>query len=135
MSVGAVDEAGVVAGAIRSLGHSNVWEAPPAAWLCPDPILVTPGEWERESLQLDGSERGRRRVRVLVCCEDPRDARATARSVADGLAGVAWEALRGEGLRVVAADVGRPAPVGRDGSGRWLWDLEVAVTSVVGEGR
>lgn len=29
MSVGAVDEAGVVAGAIRSLGHSNVWEAPP----------------------------------------------------------------------------------------------------------
>lgn len=135
MSMCAADVAGIVAGAIRSLGHSNVWETPPAAWLCPDPVLVTAGDWERESLQLDGSERGRRGVRVLVCCEDPRDARATARSIADGLRGVAWETLRGDGVRVVAADVGRPGPVGRDGSGRWLWDLGVTVTAVAGEGR
>ena len=122
---------GVVASLLASLGFSNVFTSPPSAMLCADPIVVTCGSWRRASSQVDGCERGVRTVDVLVCCDDPGDAEATACSVERDLRLADW-AGKGTGwhARVVSADTTAPAPRGRDGSGRWLWGFSVDLTIV-----
>lgn len=118
--------------ALRRAGHGNAFAVPPAAWYCPDPVVCSCGEWAEESRQADGSVRGVRRVLVTCCCEDPGDAEATCRGVAATLASCAW-GWSGDlyGVRVVAVTVGPCGPAGRDGSGRWLWEVDVDMTVVV----
>jgi hypothetical protein len=121
--------------ALREAGYANAYDVPVAAWVCCEPIVVSCGAWERESRQADGCERGRRALLAHVCCDDPADAEATARAVAADLSGRDWSAAETPaGTRLVACDVGRPALRGRDRSGRWVWDVPMAMTGVVGNG-
>ena len=121
--------ADAVAGLLRALGFSNVFTAPPSPRLCADPIVVTCGAWERVARLADDGERGLRTVDVLVCCEDPRDAEATACAVERGLRRADWTGVGGAWhVRVAACDTAAPEPRGRDGSGRWLWGLAATLT-------
>lgn len=129
-------EAAAVAAALRAAGYANAWDVPVSPRLCSEPIVCRQGAFARSSRQEDGGERGCRAVTVTVCCEDPRDAEATANGVAADLAGVDWaRAARPAWLRFVAADVGAPAYLGRDGSGRWLWGMEVRLEEVIDRGQ
>lgn len=121
--------ADLTAALLRSLGYANAFTAPPSALLCTDPIVVTCGAWERAARLADGGERGERSLDVLVCCEDPRDAEATACAVERDLRRADWTG-RGEGwhVRAVALDTTAPEPRGRDASGRWLWGFSVKLT-------
>jgi hypothetical protein len=125
----------MVRDALREAGYANAYDVPVAAWVCCEPIVVSCGEWARESRQADGTERGTRKLVAHVCCDDPGDAEATARAVAADLAAWDWAAAETPaGTRIVACDVGRPVPYGRDRSGRWVWDVPMTMTGVVGNG-
>lgn len=129
------DEARVVRDALRTLGHADAYDVPVAPWLCAEPVVVACGAWERESRQADGSVRWRRGLVVHVCREGRDAVGADARAIAGQMAGLAWSKVdAGGGLRVVACDVGRPSPEGRDSSGRWLWAVPVTLTVVVNDG-
>lgn len=130
MSVSGEGEVLAVVAALRLLGYSNAYRVPVAPWLCEEPIVVSPGEFQRESRQVDGAVRGKRELTVHVCMDDPRDAEVTARHVVARLAGVDWVSLTWAPLRVLAGDVGQPVATGRDSSGRWLWDVPLALTMV-----
>ncbi|MCH4084521.1 MAG: hypothetical protein LKF00_09295 [Olsenella sp.] len=126
-------EAECVVAALRALGHDNAFALPVAPRVCEEPVVVTAGAFSRESLQADGSERGRRALVARVCMDDPGDAEATARAVAAGLRATDWAALceaRGIVPRALACDAAQPAYAGRDGSGRWLWDVALSLTVV-----
>jgi hypothetical protein len=119
----------VVAALLRSLGYCNVFTAPPAASLCAEPIVLAAGELVRDARQADGTERGTLPVGVTVCCDDPRDAEATAHAVERDLRLADWTGENtGWHVRVVAVDTTAPRPLGRDGSGRWLWGLAAHLT-------
>lgn len=125
----------VVRDALREAGYANAYDVPVAAWVCCEPIVVSCGEWQRESRQADGSERGRRALLAHVCCDDPSDAEATARAVAADLADRDWAGAKmPAGTRLVACDVGRPVFFGRDRSGRWVWEVPMTMTEVVWNG-
>ncbi len=134
MSDEASGEAIVVVSALRALGYSNTYGISVAPWLCEEPVVVSPGEFERESLQVDGYVRGVRTLTVHVCMDSPQDAEVTARSVAKDLAGIDWLAATHAPLRVLAGDVGQPVYSGRDSSGRWIWDVPLSLTVVVENG-
>ena len=116
--------------ALAGLGYTNVFTTPPSALVCCEPIVLSSVGWERESRQADGTERGRERGRVLVCCDGATDAEATCRAVERDLRLAAWPAGCAGGERVVAVDTGMPLAAGRDGSGRWLWGFDATFTVV-----
>lgn len=121
--------ADVVAVLLRALGYGNVFTAPPAARLCAEPIVLSAGEFVRDTRQVGGAERGMLPVSVTVCCDDPRDAEATAHAVERDLRLADWTGENtGWHVRVVAVDTVAPRPLGRDGSGRWLWSLAAVLT-------
>lgn len=128
---GEAGEAAVVVAALRSLGFSDAYGVPVAPWVCEEPIVVSPGGFERESRQADGAVRGTRQLVVHVCRGDSSVAEAVTREVAAGLAGVDWAATSGKPLRVVAGDIGQPVFHGRGLSGRWVWDVPLTLTVVV----
>lgn len=134
VSDGASDEAVVVVLALRVLGYANVYGTPVAPWLCEEPIVVSLGEFERDSLQADGQMRGVRKLTVHVCMDSPQDAEITARAVAADLAGVDWLAMTLGPLRVLASDVGQPLYIKRDSSGRWIWEVPLCLTVVIEHG-
>lgn len=122
--------ADAVASLLVDLGYRNAHARPVSAALCPEPLVVTALAWERESAQV-GEARWRARVDVLACCDDPTDAEATCAGAGRDLAGADWSARgRAWGLRVAAVETGPPTSRGRDRSGRWLWGLELQVTTV-----
>jgi hypothetical protein len=127
-------EAVVVRDALRALGHENAYLVPVATWLCEEPVVIESKGWERESLQADGAERGKRELAVHVCCDDPGDAETTARSLAVALALYDW-AQPGfdlpEDIRPISCNTARPSYQGRDTSGRWLWDVPLTMTVVI----
>lgn len=120
--------ADVVAEMLRTLGYANAYATPPSARLCAEPVVVACGGWERTARLVDGAERGTQSVEVLVCCDDPTDAEATARAAERDLRGADWAGISGWEWRVIAVDSGGCRPVGRDGSGRWLWAFELVLT-------
>lgn len=121
--------ADVAAAILRSLGYANVFIAPPAVRFCAEPIVLAAGEFVRDARQADGTERGTLPVGVTVCCDDPRDAEATAHAVERDLRLADWTGENaGWHVRVVAVDTEAPRPLGRDGSGRWLWGLAAVLT-------
>jgi hypothetical protein len=121
--------ADMVAALLRSLGYANVFTAPPATSLCAEPIVLAAGEFVRDARQVDGTERGTLPVGVTVCCDDPRDAEATAHAVERDLRLAGWTGENtGWHARIVAVDTEAPRPLGRDGSGRWLWSLAAHLT-------
>ena len=123
--------ADVAAALLRSLGYGNVFTAPPAPGLCAEPIVLTAGELSRDARLADGAERGTLPVGVTVCCDDPRDAEATAHAVERDLRLADWTGGdAGWHVRVVAVDTAAPRPLGRDGSGRWLWAFTLILTVV-----
>lgn len=126
--------AATVAGKLAELGYTNVFTTPPSALVCCEPIVVSPGGWEREARLPDGSERGREDVGVLVCCDDPRDAENTCRACERELRGADWGAAGADGIRLVSVDSGGAQARGRDASGRWLWgfSLECVVVRKIG---
>lgn len=129
------NEMRVVRDALRSLGYANAYDVPVSPRACCEPIVVSMTDWERESLQADGSERGRRDLMVHVCCDDWADARVTSREVARQLREFDWaHADTPQCMRIVSCDVGQPRPYGRDRSGRWIWDVPMTMTVVVTNG-
>jgi hypothetical protein len=125
-------EAVLVVSALRTLGYANAYGVPVAPWLCSEPIVVCPKEFERESLQTDGSIRGTRKLVAIVCMDDPTDAETTARTAARELTGFAWQHLANAGgLRPISCDVAQPEFSGRDSSGRWLWQIQLSLEVVV----
>lgn len=91
--------------------------------------MLAAGEFVRDARQVDSTERGTLPVGVTVCCDDPRDAEATAHAVERDLRLADWTGENtGWHVRVVAVDTAAPRPLGRDGSGRWLWSLAAVLT-------
>lgn len=126
------NEMRVVRDALRSMGYANAYDVPVSPRLCEEPIVVSMTDWERESRQEDGSERGRRDLTAHVVCDDWRDARVTSREVSRQLAGYDWAHARApERMRVVACDVRPPHDYGRDRSGRWIFDVTMTMTVVI----
>jgi hypothetical protein len=129
------NEMRVVRDALRSLGYANAYDIPVSPSACCEPIVVSMTDWERELLQADGSERGRRDLMVHVCCDDWADARITSREVARQLRDFDWaHTEKPERMRIVSCDVGQPRPYGRDRSGRWIWDVPMTMTVVITNG-
>lgn len=134
MNVEASGEVFIVVSALRALGHANAYGVPVAPWFCGEPIVVSYGEFDRESLQVGGAVRGVRSLVAHVCMDLPQDAEVTARAVAADLAGYDWAAATASPFRAVACDVGQPIYTGRDSSGRWIWDVPISLTVVVEHG-
>lgn len=129
------NEMRVVRDVLRSLGYANAYDVPVSPWLCEEPIVVSMTDWERESRQEDGCQRGRRDLTVHVCCDDWRDARVTSREVSKQLAAFDWAHTSApERMRIVACDVRPPYDYGRDRSGRWIWDVTMTMTVVIMNG-
>lgn len=129
------NEMRVVRDALLSLGYSNAYDVPVSPWLCEEPIVVSMIDWERESRQEDGSQRGRRDLTVHVCCDDWKDARVTSRKVSEDFAGYDWaHAKAPERMRIVGCDVRPPYDYGRDRSGRWILDVTLTMTVVIKNG-
>lgn len=127
------NEMRVVRDALRSLGYANAYDVPVSPRVCCEPIVVSMTDWERETLQADGSERWRRDLVAHVVCDDWHDARITSREVARQLLEFDWaHAAAPERMRIVACDVRQPTCYGRDRSGRWIWDVPMTMTVVIG---
>lgn len=126
-----VGAARYVAFALRGRGYSNVFTFVPGVRDCAEPIVVRQHEWMREARFDDGTERGAERVRVYVCMDGEVDAESTANAVVRDLRLVDWSSVPvDEGMRIVSVDVGVPAELGRDGSGRWVRTVDVLCTVV-----
>jgi DNA-binding transcriptional LysR family regulator len=121
---------------LRSLGYLNAYNFPVSPRVCCEPVVVSCGSWERESLQADGRERGQRPLEVCVCCDDAGDAETTAAAISCDLSSFGWAALPSSLLpaarRVVACDAAQPEPAGRDATGHWLWKVPLTLTVVIG---
>lgn len=132
-------EAVAVVTALQLSGYTNVYDVPVSPAVCSEPIVIEAGAWERESWQADGSrrpwqpegsERGVRRLVAHVCREDPGDAERAARDVARALPSAGWQFESDCSVRVVQCDAGQPSFATRDSSGRWVWDVPIALTVV-----
>jgi hypothetical protein len=120
-----------VALALQGRGYSNVFTFVPSVRDCAEPIVVRQHEWTREVRFDDGTERGAERVRVYVCMDAEADAESTAAAVVRDLLLVDWGSVPvDDGVHVVSVDVGAPAELGRDGSGRWVRTVDVLCTVV-----
>ena len=108
-----------------------MFTSPPAAWLCPEPCVVTDEGWERVSLLDSKYERGVAAVYVLICRIDPEEAGSVAREMERKLRSANWSPVeRGDWFRVIQADSEPPADPGRDSSGRWLRGFRVRITAM-----
>jgi hypothetical protein len=120
----------MVASRLVGMGYANAYPYPVSVALCPEPIVVNVGPWEREIRQ-DGEERGSFRADVLVCCDDPADAQSTCRAAERDLHGAGWDFhLAGWHMSLVGVDTTAPESRGRDRSGRWLWGFALTLTVV-----
>lgn len=107
---------------------TNVFTQSLSPLACAEPIVVVPGEYERDSEQV-GSERGGRVVEVVVCREVNATAEAVALACEKALRTADWGAHSSSYLcRIVGLDTDAPDYRGRDGSGRYLWGFKVYVT-------
>ena len=115
-----------VALALQGRGYSNVFTFVPSVRDCAEPIVVRQHEWTREVRFDDGTERGAERVRVYMCMDCEVDAENTANAVVRDLRLVDWGSVPvDDDMRIVSVDVGAPAELGRDGSGRWVRTIDV----------
>lgn len=114
----------VVAGMLMDAGIKGVFVGRPSVLSCPEPVAVGPAECEGEERFADGS-RGEFRVAVIVCRETATQAAVTALACERALRCGSWEPY-GDG-RVVRVDAAFPRPVGRDGSGRWLYEVGAVI--------
>ena len=120
-----------VALALQGRGYSNVFTFVPSVRDCAEPIVVRQHEWTREARFDDRTERDAERVRVYVCMDGETDAESTSAAVVRDLLLVDWGSVPvGEDVRIVSVDVGAPAELGRDGSGRWVRTVDVLCTVV-----
>ena len=111
-------------------GFPNTFPCLVGADAAPEPIVVTQGPFKRWGLAADG-ERGVVPVTLAVVRETSADAESVAWAASDALLVRDWEPHAGAGpLRICGIHPGAPCPRGRDGSGRWVWEVEVDVTVV-----
>ena len=95
-----------------------------------EPIVLRQGAFEREAV-LDGCERGRVPVRVLVVRDEESEAEAVAEACERWVRRYGWEPVAENGSwRVCGIDTSAPAAAGRDDSGRYVWAFEVGMTVV-----
>lgn len=114
----------VVAGMLMDAGIEGVFVGRPSVLACPEPVAVGLAECAGEERFADGS-RGEFRVAVAVCRETATQAAVTALACERALRCGSWESY-GEG-RVVRVDAAFPRPAGRDGSGRWVYEVGAVV--------
>lgn len=121
----------MVGRALADGGFSCHFSEVPSAADDPEPTVVREGPFERLAALPGGEERGRALVRVLVVREQDAEAEAAALAREGWLRSCGWE-RRGRAGRWRAAglDTTAPAPLGRDGSGRFVWGFDAELTLV-----
>ncbi len=115
---------------LEMAGLSEVYVAPPSVTECAEPICVGRAVFE-QGMELAYGERGTARVPVLVCRETLDRARDAAFACEAALQSAEWERFADVGgARICSMGVGAPAFRRRDGSGRCVYELAVAVDVV-----
>ena len=121
--------AAMVARVLRRSGHKGVFEQPPTALMCSEPVVVSDAGWRACSKGAAGDVRGVAVVNVLVCRDRASEARIRCEAVEQAIRRARWGAYAFAGeWEVTACSTAPPEPKGRDGSGRWLWGFEVELT-------
>lgn len=121
--------AAMVAQALRRTGLRGVFERPPAALTCSEPVVVADAGWRSCTTGADGGMRGVAVVAVLTCRDRASEARVRCEAAEHALRRARWGACAFSGeWEVTACTTSPPEPKGRDGSGRWLWGFEVELT-------
>lgn len=109
---------------------SNVFSTIPSALDCAEPIVVSAGDFKRES-RLREEERGTVLVDVLVVREVEDDAEAVSVSCEKAVRRADWEPYADSGdYRIVGLDTTAAAFRERDSSGRFVWGFEAECTVV-----
>ncbi|ERI04012.1 hypothetical protein [Atopobium sp. oral taxon 810] len=117
-----------VANLLVDAEFTNVFTQSLSAAVCPEPIVVLVGSYDRDSEQV-GAERGERVLDVIVCREVNAVAEAVSLACEQALRTAEWDTRAGAYLnRITGIDTDAPEFRGRDGSGRYLWDFKVYVT-------
>ena len=120
----------LVAKALLEGDFASYFAGVPSAAQDPEPIVVREGAFSREAL-MDGEERGRVDVRVLVVRDEEAAAERDADACERWLRSFGWEAASRDGRwRVCGMDTTAPAMGARDGSGRYVCSFEVRLTVV-----
>ncbi len=116
-----------VKGMLEEAGVPGVFTAPPSVLACAEPVVVGRADFER-GMELACGERGTARVPVLVCRESMDGAREAAYLCEAALRGAGWERFADVGgARICSMGVEAPAFGERDGSGRFVYEVEVTV--------
>ena len=115
---------------LLSREFTDCFTKPVPAALCPGPIVVLEGAFEREA-RMNGEERGKVPVTVLVVRESGEDAEAVAIACEQFIRHAEWEHDSGAWpWRIVGIDTTTPTFKERDASGRNVWQFVVTVTAV-----
>ncbi len=116
-----------VKGMLEEAGVVDVFTAPPSVLACAEPVVVGRAVFER-GMELAYGERGTARVPVLACRESMDGAREAASLCAGALRAAGWVRFADVGgARICSMGVGAPAFGERDGSGRFVYEVGVAV--------
>ena len=109
---------------------TNYFTKSVSALVCAEPIVILDGRFEREARTAEG-ERGTVPVAVLVVREVDADAEAVATAVEQRLRHCDWErASYVWPWRLVGLDSSAPFFKERDGSGRYVWEIDLTLTVV-----
>ena len=126
----AVQISSLVSKALLSGDFSNYFSKLPSALDCEQPIVVCEGAYQRES-RIDGEERGRVPVTVMVVRDVVAEAEGVAAACERWLRNCDWERdAEAGGWRIVGIDTEAPRFKERDSSGRYVWEFTANVTAV-----
>ena len=121
--------AAMVAEALRRSGQNGVFEDPPSALACSEPIVVADAGWRSCTTGVGDGMRGTALASVLVCRDRARDARIRCEAAESAIRQTRWGSYAFAGdWSAAACATTPPEPKGRDGSGRWLWGFDVELT-------
>ena len=125
-----VQIASLISSALLSGDFSNHFSKLPSALDCEQPIVVAEGAYQRES-RIEGEERGRVPVTVMVVRDVASEAEGVAAACERWLRGCSWERdAEAGGWRIAGIDIEAPRFKERDSSGRYVWEFTVDVTAV-----
>lgn len=126
-----VDVADLIDEALAEGGFSKRFsKVVPSALDVEEPVVVSAGRFARES-RIEGEERGRVLVCVLVVREASPDAEAVAGDIERHLRRFDWErSFESGSWRIVGVDSAGAAFKERDSSGRFVWQVDIEVTAV-----
>ena len=120
----------LIAKALLEGDFASYFASVPSAADDPEPIVVREGRFERE-VRMEDEERGTVTVAVMVVREVEATAEADAQACERWIRRYGWEPVAENGSwRIVGLDTTAPAFKERDGSGRFVWAIDVVLTVV-----